>query len=282
MSLRAVGRTDTRALFRPLCAEWVGLLRGLSPEQWARPTAARGWDVRDVATHVLDGWLRRLSYHRDGLPLPPPERPVAGFDGLVRFIDGLNAEWVGVSRRRHSPRVLTELIESVGLQVAVFFEELELDAPAFWPVVWAGEDASPAWLDIGRDYTEAWHHQQQIREAVGAPLQTEPRWLAPLIAIGVHALPRACAAVEGAAGDALHVQITGASGGEWAVAHDGGRWRLFEGQPDAPRARVSLDEDSAWRLLFKALPRAVAERRTRRSGDARLADAVLDALALLA
>jgi hypothetical protein len=34
-------------------------------------------------------------------------------------------------------------------------------------VAWAGEAESKNWFHVARDYSEKWHHQQQIREAVG-------------------------------------------------------------------------------------------------------------------
>jgi hypothetical protein len=46
-------------------------------------------------------------------------------------------------------------------------------------VSWAGPDTSPAWLDIARDYTEFWVHQQQIRDAVDRPGADRPQLLHP-------------------------------------------------------------------------------------------------------
>lgn len=41
---------------------------------------------------------------------------------------------------------------------------------------WAGEDGDAGWLDIGREFTEQWHHQMQIRDAVGAAPLPDPAW----------------------------------------------------------------------------------------------------------
>src|SRR5436305_15018442 len=61
-------------LFAPLHRELIALLRGLTPEQWERPTVAGAWRVRDVAAHLLDGMLRRLSRRRSaGRPGAVPE-----------------------------------------------------------------------------------------------------------------------------------------------------------------------------------------------------------------
>jgi hypothetical protein len=45
---------DTRALFRPVSAGLVTLLRGLPHERWDLPTVAGTWRVRDVVAHLLD------------------------------------------------------------------------------------------------------------------------------------------------------------------------------------------------------------------------------------
>ena len=50
---------------------------------------------------------------------------------------------------------------------------------AIFSVAWAGESESENWFDVARDYTERWHHQQQIRDAVGRPGYAEPRFSGP-------------------------------------------------------------------------------------------------------
>jgi hypothetical protein len=63
----------TAHLFRPLSSELGRLLRGLEPGDWARPTSAAAWSVRDVAAHLLDIELRRISIvpRRSGWKVTP-------------------------------------------------------------------------------------------------------------------------------------------------------------------------------------------------------------------
>src|SRR5262245_39689709 len=90
-------------LFPPLYTELIALLRGLGADDWNRPTLCSRWSVHDIAAHLLDDDLRRLSFHRDGhRPPVGPQGP--GDAALAEFINRLNAEWVTAARRL-SPRV---------------------------------------------------------------------------------------------------------------------------------------------------------------------------------
>jgi uncharacterized protein (TIGR03083 family) len=268
-------------LLADLHHELMALLRALTAADWDRPTSAGEWRVRDVAAHVLDGDLRRLSFHRDGhAPGAPPE--AASDEGaLVRFLDGLNADWVRAARRL-SPPVLVDLLAASGAQVAAFLAGLAPQREAFFPVAWSGPGASPQWLDVGREFTERWQHQQQIREAVGARLLTEPRWLRPVLAISAWALPHAYRAVDAPDGTAVTLEVQGAAGGQWSVARADGRWRLEAGGRADARSTVSLDEDAAWRLFFRGLTRAQARARAQVAGDRDLGEVLLGVLAVMA
>ena len=257
MPLAALRPIDTRELFRPVSSALVSLLRDLKLEDWQKPTVAGSWVVRDVVAHLLDITLRRVSFHRDGMPPPPPPIAIQSEQDFVRFINLINAQWVDATRRC-SPRVLTDIFELASRDVADWFESLPLEAPALFGVSWAGEQVSEGWFDIGREFTELWHHQEQIRIAVGAPSLKDPRYLHAVIAVAVRGLPHAYRDVRGAADDAVTVDVTGASGGRWTLLSDGSRWSLHGGEPDAPATRVTVSDDNAWKLLFNALPPATA------------------------
>jgi hypothetical protein len=244
---------STAGRFSPLSRELVHLLEGLDPGAWELPASTR-WRVRDVAAHILDGDLRRLSFERDGRPPPAPAEGVA----FPAFLGGLNEAWVQAMDRL-SPMLLTGLLAWTGPQLATFYRGFTaeaLAAPAFFPVSWAGDNSSPGWLDVGREYLERWHHQQQIRDAVGAPPLTGPEWLEPLLAVGVHAfrgalLPLAAGEAARPPGTRLQVEFRGAGGGEWVVERREGGWELFEGTTPQPDARLALEVAEAWRLLLR-------------------------------
>jgi uncharacterized protein (TIGR03083 family) len=251
--LEPLATIDTRPLFRPVSTSLVRLLRDLPAGDWNRRTVAGDWLVRDVVAHLLDSTLRRLAYHRDGMAPPPPATPITSERAFVRFINELNAQWVAAARRL-SPALLTDLYARASSEAADFFESLSLDAPALFPVSWAGEHASAGWFDIGREFTELWHHQAQIRLAVDADGLADPRFLAAVLDVAVRGLPHAFRDVPAEPGDAVVIDIDGPGGSRWTLQREPSRWTLWRGVTDAPVARVRVRDDTAWKLLFNALP----------------------------
>jgi uncharacterized protein (TIGR03083 family) len=240
---------DTRYLFAPLHGALMSLLRGLSAEDWEKPTVARAWRVRDVAAHLLDTQLRRLSVQRDGHWLSL-DRP------LIDFLNHLNATWVDAARR-FSPRVIVDLLDDTGRTFSAFIESLDLHDTAPFPVAWAGEERSENWMDIGREYTEWWHHQMQIRDAVGASLLLEPRWYEPLLRLSVRAIRPPAPAL-------LIV-------GDY-------RFAFGEGEP---AVTIRTDADTAWRVLYNALSAEEIAARVQVEGDESVARAVLCARSVM-
>ena len=254
-------------LFAPLHRELIALLRGLTPEQWELPTVAGDWRVRDVAAHLLDGMLRKLSRFSSS-------RPLRSYEEIVAFLNELNATGVAYWRRV-SPAVLTELLEHAGAQAAMLVEQLDPHGLALHGVAWAGEMQSENWMNTGRDYTEWWHHQMQIRDAAGAPLLLAARWLAPLLDFSMRALPVAYASTEAVEGTSVAVYVDGEA---WTVRREGGRWVLYEGAEWEPTASIRIDADTAWRLLYNAPRRRAA---AVVSGDAALAEPLFRARSVM-
>ena len=248
--------------FPGLHQELMRVLRGLDAADWSRPTACAAWSVKDIVAHLLDTGLRRLSSGRDGF-MPAPEGGIASYTDLVAYLNRLNAEWVGATRRL-SPPVLLALMDVMAPQVHAFFHSLDPHELAQFGVAWAGEESSPVWFDIGREYTERWLHQQQIREAIGAPGLLGREWLYPVLDIFMRALPHTYRAVPAEPGQSIHFAIRGEAG------------------DDHPAARVSLDQENAWRLFSKGLSPEAARRSVRTEGDPGLGEPVFGALAVMA
>jgi uncharacterized protein (TIGR03083 family) len=267
---------QTVDLFAPDRTALLALLADLTDEEWARPTACAGWTVKDVALHMLGVDLGNLSYRRDrfaGLAAGPGEP-------IVAFVNRINNEWMHAARRLSTP-VLRELLASVGPPLFAYFAALDLSAIGSG-VSWAGLDAAPVWLDVAREYTERWHHQQHIRDAVGQPGQADRRFLHPMLATFVHALPVAFRDVTAPDGTIVQLHVTGAAGGDWSVARESSVWRLYEGTPPSPSARVTLDEGTGWRLFTKSVSPEEARRVATIEGDLALGEQVLHVVAIIA
>jgi uncharacterized protein (TIGR03083 family) len=250
----------------PLHRELIHLLSGLSDVDWSRPTVAGSWEVRDVVAHLIDGQMRRLSFQRDGAPPPSPQSPIEDYESLVAYLDDLNADWVR-AMRRVSARQLLSLLERVGWEYAEFVAGLNPDEVAFFPVAWAGEAESRTWMDVGREYTELWHHQAQIRQAVGADPLGSREWLFPVLDLGIRAVYRSWSDFECESGSVLLVEVEGEAGGHWSIVREKGRWVIYRGTHPNPTTVASMSTDSAWQLWFNALDPSRAEAEISYSGD---------------
>ncbi len=264
-------------LFPAILSGLTNLLRGLSASEWQKPTACPGWTVKDVAGHLLGVEIGNLSRRRDRFG---SRTAFQNETELLAYINDLNQSWASAAGRI-SPRLLVDLLELTASQICTYFREL--DPYAIGGVVsWAGPEPAQVWLDIAREYTERWHHQQHIRDAVGQPGFKQPKFLAPVLATFIRALPVAYQSSPGAEGAIMTVTIGGEAGGRWSVVRQGVRWNLFQGGPLFPTAEAVLDQDLAWRLWTRGVsPEAVVEKIEFR-GDPDLAKKVLEMVSIIA
>lgn len=279
--MQPVAPIHTVELFPELSAELLVVLRGLSADDWAKPTACAPWTVKDVAAHLLDTAIRRLTFHRDRMPLLPPDSPINGYADLVNFLDRLNADWIKVMQRT-GPNLLLDFLELTERQLDQFFQTLPPDAPAFFSIAWAGEAESVQWFDIAREYTERWLHQQHIREAVGQPILASRKFMFPVLDAFMRALPHTYGSVEAGEGVTLSVSITGEAGGEWSLLRQDNAWRLFSGSSPTTAAAVRLDQDTAWRLFSKGLSPEAARPQIQFEGDEVLGRRILQMVSIMA
>ena len=106
-------------------------------------------------------------------------------------------------------------------------------------------------MDIGREYTERWHHQMQIRDAVGAPGLLQRR-LEPLLDLSVHAFRRAYKQVAAPDGTVVHFEVDGESDYVWSVVRADSAWSVTRGRLPQAAAGLRTDADTAWKLLYNA------------------------------
>jgi uncharacterized protein (TIGR03083 family) len=266
---------DVRPVLADQQAAFIALLRRLDAGEWTRPTICPGWSVKDVAAHVLGDFIGRLSIQRDGHQV---EHPRDG-EAFSVFLDRINEEWVAAARRM-SPPMLVEQLSLTGDHIVAFWRTVDLDALG-GPVRWAGPEQHPYWLDVAREYTEYWTHQQQIRDATGRSGLTEPYYSGPVIDTFLRGLPHTLRDVTVPEGTTLQVVVTGPGGGTWSCTRGPGRWRLDRERHPEPAARLVLDADTTWRLCTRGLTPEQAATRARVDGDRRLATAALQIVSII-
>ncbi len=263
-------------LFEPMLDHLLQLLRQLSEREWYLATPCAGWTVKDVALHLLGGEIGQLSRGRDkdtSYVLPP------GPD-LVSRINAHNQLWQDASRRM-SPRLICDLLDFTGHEVVHYFKSLHL-MEMNGSVSWAGPDPAPVWLDVAREYTERWHHQQHIRQAVRQPRLTEAAFLRPVLDTFVRALPYTFRSVEAPENTVVGLIVTGEAGQSWFLLRKEARWSLFTETSLAPSATVTIDQESAWKLFTKGIAKEDAMKKASIEGDKKLASSIFGAVSIIA
>jgi hypothetical protein len=270
----------TTHLFPLLDQQLIELLRSLSKEDWNKPSIAKKWQVKDIATHLLDGNIRTLSLSRDKHQLQPG-KPINSYEELVNYLNELNATWVQASKRI-SPELITELLASTGQQFCDYIASLDPFEDAIFSVAWAGEAVSKNWFHVAREYTEKFIHQQQIRDAVGKPGLFSPELFYPFIDTFMCGLPYTYRNVQAADGTVICVHITTDAGGNWYLTRNNNQWQLAKETDKDIAATVIIDPDTAWKLFSKGITADEAVYSVQLSGDIALGTVALQMVSVMA
>ena len=255
------------------------LLRSLTPSEWELQTIAPEWKVKDVAAHLLDTQLRKLSRVRDRYASGP--RPqLASHDDLVAFVNRLNREGVEMYRRL-SPAVLISVMQVASSENAVFHQGLDPMAQAGFGVSWAGEDKSLNWFDTARELTERWHHQQQIRLATDRPGIMTRELYYPVLDCFMRALPFKYLDKTASPGTHLQFNVSGECGGAWYLYRDGDRWMQVESPQGRQLSETTIPQDIAWRLFTQGISREAAASAVAVTGDRDLGSHVVSMVAII-
>jgi uncharacterized protein (TIGR03083 family) len=270
----------TTHLFPTLDALLIDLLKNLHPNDWNKPTPAPKWTVKDVATHLLDGNLRAISMIRDGYFGHAPEQ-IDSYSGLVNFLNRLNADFI-LAFKRVSPAMLVELLEKTGHTFSKLMAGLPTNEPAVFSVAWAGQSESPNWFHVAREYTEKWHHQQQIRAAVGleGPLYAKDLYH-PYLQTSMYALPFQYRYVKAAEGDLVKIVVMGEGGGEWFLLFANDEWKLVAFAAGEPACTVCIEEKLAWRIFMNAAKETEVKQQVTITGKVELGLPILGVRAVM-
>jgi uncharacterized protein (TIGR03083 family) len=254
----------TLHLFSPLDQKLIDLLKSLSWDDWKRPTLAKLWTVKDVAAHLLDGNFRTLALSQNYDGDPPSE--IRSYQDLVQYLNRLNGDWVK-AMKRVSPNTLIELFEVTQQSVIYYFHSLDLWAPAPFAVSWAGEHESKNWFHIAREYTERWHHQQQIREAVNKDGIMNEEFFTPLIQTFMMALPYTYRNNIAPEGTVISVFVSEPANREWKIIVEHQQWKFTSESNKSAITSVAMNGDTAWKLFTKALSEEEALKKISINGD---------------
>jgi uncharacterized protein (TIGR03083 family) len=264
-------------LFPEIHGELVALLKSLSTDDWEKPTMCADWSVKGVALHLLGVEIGNLSRRRDG---NISKASINNWNELVAFINDWNQSWVSVADRI-SPRLLIDLLELVGFQTCDYFQGLDPFAMG-GAVSWVGPGPAPVWLDLAREYTERWHHQQHIRDAVGKPGLKQPEYFSPVLEAFIRALPRTFHETVADENTSVTVTITGQSGGRWSILRENMDWHLYSGAPAEPNAEVIIDQEIAWRLFTRGISPDLARKQATINSDQALGLKVFEMVSIIA
>lgn len=278
---------DTLHLFPQERRALLALLESLTEDRWAFHDVYPGWSLKDIVSHLLADDLSRLSRGRDdySAALFKFTTPETFESDLLEWINRQNNAWVDATRRL-SPQVLIDLLRWTGEQTQAYWQSLDLQAVGE-RVSWAGPDPAPVWLDVAREFSERWLHQQHIREAAGAPLLYEPPIFVPVLDTFARAIPHTYRHVIAPDGTNIRLTLTGLEADDDSSRHydlvrANDRWQLVADTRTGPGAHVTMPADTAWRLFTKSLTPDDARASTALHGDTTLAAKMLDTVAIIA
>jgi uncharacterized protein (TIGR03083 family) len=261
---------DVEPVLRGERAALVSLLGDLDEEEWRAPTPCPAWSVHQLTVHLVHDDLRRLSGDRDGHPGAWVD--ASNLDELVIGLNRLNEQWVDAMVSTLSPRLTRELLQWLAGPTEEHLLGLDPEAMGS-SVAWAGAGSHPNWLDVAREYTERWVHQQQLREAVNRPGLVDERFAAPVVETFARGLPAALP--PGASEQVVAVRVTGPFERSWTLASGPSGWRFADSTSTATTI-VELPVDVFWRRAVRMISHDEAEQTARSHGDGELVEAVLD------
>jgi uncharacterized protein (TIGR03083 family) len=265
-------------LLRRVDERLIDLLSSLTPSEWDLKTIVPLWRVRDVAAHLLDTILRKLSMVRDSCYVEAVS--IRSPEDVITLVNRLNREGVTVYRRL-SPKVLIGMMKEACEQSACFHESLDPFLPAAFAVSWAGEESSLNWFDTARELTERWHHQQQIRLATNRPGIMTPELYHPVLDCFVRGLPHVYRGVDTPLGTLLLLEISGECGGQWFLSKESAGWHFVKPSDREWASRVSIPQELAWRVFTKGIDRDSARSQIEVNGDRDLGEKVLQLTAIV-
>jgi uncharacterized protein (TIGR03083 family) len=226
-----------------LAEEWAtldGLLGGLEPADWSRPTCLPGWRVTDVVAHIV-GTEETLA----GESAPESGVDVNTLPHVRNAIAVFNEQWVQALRDEAPAAMLARFrhITSRRLKMLEQMPQADFDAESWTP---AGYDTYARFMQI-RNY-DCWMHEQDIRAALGRPGNED----GPTAVAALEEVTRALGYIVGKLGGApdgsiVRFDLAGPLH-RWLTVVVEGRARVVDEAPAAPTATLGLSSARFMRL----------------------------------
>ncbi len=250
---------DVLPLFPDLNESLITFLNNLKPADWHRKTVCNQWNVRDIAAHLLDTSIKKLSLSRDRFIIDDKQK--LGNKDWVKTIKGI------------SPIILTEMISIYQNQLLAYFKQLKPTDQAL-----LGESIS----EISKAYQERWLHQQQIRYAFNDQFLLQPKFYSPFLEIFMLALPVKYSKIEAPSATVVEVKIAGPAGKSWYIKKQSNSWVFSNNDHQKPSASVYIDQQIAWLLFSKGILLNEAAQYYHINGDKNLGQHALSMLTVIA
>jgi len=165
------------------------------------------------------------------------------------------------------PEELISRMEAASRESAKYHQALDPFATAMFPVSWAGEEQSTNWFDTAREFTERWHHQQQIRLAVNKPGIMTREFHFPVVDCFLRGLPHAYRSVAAKSGSLAQFNISGECGGSWHLYRNGEAWTLIASPAGEKISVTTIPQEIAWRIFTKGIAYEEARIQVQVTGD---------------
>lgn len=249
-----MGPIETIELFPMINEKLITLLKSLENNDFNHSTQFSEWTVKDICAHLLDTSIRKLSLERDTY-FSPEKVDLNSYDDLINHITNLADRWA-LAFTGVSTQILIELIMKFQDELYQYLKKQNMSDTSHFSVSWAGEEKSYMWFDIAREYTERWHHQMQIRDALNKEPLYERELYYPVLNTFMRALPYHFRSIKKDKGYVLCVTIDGSAGGKWFL-----EWNDEIQLVGSPRNEINTEivipQENAWKIFTRWTDKSV-------------------------
>lgn len=151
-------------------------------------------------------------------------------------------------------------------------------------MAWAGEKESQNWFHIAREYTEKWHHTQQIFFALDQSDQSllSEKYYIPYLDTSMRALSFHYQKIETLQKCQIKATVAGKFNKVWWLQKRASTWSMIPFSISKPDAHILVPDHLAWRLLTKGISPAMAANLIHVEGNRELGDYFLTMVAVMA